>query len=122
MAFVIATMVLVVTLLLVFRQLTRYKPKPKLPKGFLYNRTVALELAESPQVVGNILNQPGSDARGEIRKETYLDFVFIASYWLLFIGLSCLLVQRSLASYSWFAPPPQSAPHSPRSALRPLPS
>jgi hypothetical protein len=34
LAFVIATMVLVATLLLVFRQLTRYKPKPKLPKGF----------------------------------------------------------------------------------------
>ncbi len=82
-------------LLLSYAQLTGPKQRPELPRGF-FARVIALELAETPEQVKNILDQPDRDARSEIRKGTYVDFVFIAAYWLLFIALSALLAQRDI--------------------------
>jgi len=67
-------------------RLTGSKPEP----------AIALELAETPEQVRNILDHDGRDVRGGIRKATYVDFIFIAAYWLLFIALSALLAQRDI--------------------------
>jgi hypothetical protein len=81
-----SAMVLGAVLLVVFMRLMGSKPEP----------VVALELAETPEQVRNILDQDGRDVRGGIRKATYVDFIFIAAYWLLFIALSALLAQRDI--------------------------
>ncbi len=86
----LAALMAVGILLVIFRQLRG--PKPELPRGFL-TRTVALELAESPEVAKAILGQPSSNVRKKVRGEVKGDFVFIAAYWLLFITLGALLVQ-----------------------------
>src|SRR3954449_9660274 len=92
----LAALIVVGVLFVIFKQLRNPRPEPRhLPEGERFlNPMVALELAETPEEVTGIAGSPGSENRETMRKGIKGDFVFIAAYWLFFIALSALLVQR----------------------------
>jgi hypothetical protein len=83
-------------------QKTGPKADTKLPLG-LKSPGLAIEFASLSEV-GDILGQrEGGDSPMEkhIRQGLYGDYCFIAMYWLLFVGMSALLVGRSHAWAVW---------------------
>jgi hypothetical protein len=55
---------------------------------------MAMEFAQNAEQVGVILDQKEKKNREVMRKEMYLDFIWIACYGLLFVAVSVLLAQR----------------------------
>ena len=74
------------------RQAMSPKPEVTLPFG-LKSPGLAIEFAELSEVK-EILGGADSPMRTKIRQGLYDDYCFIAMYWLLFAGMSALLVGR----------------------------
>lgn len=68
--------------------------------AWLKSPGLAIEFARFSEV-GAILSDRGADGdspmRKELRQGLYMDYCFIAMYWLLFAGLSALLARRNYA-------------------------
>lgn len=71
------------------------KLEAKLPRG-LKSPTLAIEFARPDEVDGILGERKDGDSpmRQKIRRSLYGDYGFIAMYWLLFAGMSALLVLR----------------------------
>jgi hypothetical protein len=65
-----------------------------LPRGFT-SPVLAMQMARSMQEVEMIVGEPGHSDRSEMRDQQYMDFAFIAAYWLEFSLISVLLGRRS---------------------------
>jgi hypothetical protein len=65
-----------------------------LPRGFT-SPVLAMELARSMEEVEMIVGEPGHSDRSEMREQQYMDFAFIAAYWLEFSLISILLWRRN---------------------------
>lgn len=74
-------------------------PRLELPHG-LKSPGLAIEFASLSEVEGILGKREGGDSpmRKQIRQGLYGDYCFIAMYWLLFVGMSALLAERS---YKW---------------------
>jgi hypothetical protein len=64
-----------------------------LPRGFT-SPVLAMEMARSMKEAKMIVGEPGHSDRSEMRAQQYMDFVFIAAYWLEFLLISILLTRR----------------------------
>jgi hypothetical protein len=76
------------------------QPEP-LPNGF-HSPILALELArtaaEARQVIGQEIDDP---RREKLSLDTWLDFLFIAGYWSLFLALSVTMLHSHVALLPW---------------------
>jgi hypothetical protein len=71
--------------------------QPVHPDGLCHGfktRILAMELASSPFEVSKILGAHNRRNRAVMRQAQYVDFLFIAAYWLLFLDLSGALALR----------------------------
>ena len=89
-----AVMAVVVILIGAWMSLTAGFEHDDLPRGFT-SHVLAMEMARSMQEVKMIVGEPGHSDRSEMLEQQYMDFVFIAAYWLEFSLISVLLGQRS---------------------------
>ena len=78
------------------------KLETNLPRG-LKSPTLAIEFAQPGEVDGILGERKGGDSpmRIKLRRALYGDYFFIAIYWLLFAGMSALLVQRGPSWAVW---------------------
>jgi hypothetical protein len=95
----LASVMIVLGVVVLVRQVTSPKLKTTLPLG-LKSPGLAIEFATVEQIEQMLGERAGADSpmRKQLRQGLYGDYCFIAMYWLLFAGMSALLATRS---HSW---------------------
>jgi len=94
----LASVMFVLGVVVLIKQATGPKTAATLPLG-LKSPGLAIEFAEFDKIKGFLgeLVNGDSPMRQKIRQGLYGDYVFIAMYWLLFAGMSALLIGRNHA-------------------------
>lgn len=87
---------------MIVSQVMSLKLETKLPRG-LKSPGLAIEFAQPNEIDGILGKRDAGDSpmRQKLRKALYGDYFFIAMYWLLFAGMSALLVQRGPTWAVW---------------------
>ncbi|HKO98841.1 MAG TPA: hypothetical protein VJU86_17710 [Pyrinomonadaceae bacterium] len=94
---ILSLVVLAGALLMVVLGSFQFNPKKLVPAetGGFGAPVMAMEFVETTRQVAAILDKNNSQNRGAMRTQIYIDFVWILSYWLLFLAISYLLSDRN---------------------------
>lgn len=93
----LAAVMFLLAVVAIFKSLTSPKPKQEIPLD-LHMPALAITFAPFNKVESFL---GSADVRNQIRQGLSGDYVFIAMYWLLFVGMSALLAKRSHAGAVW---------------------